>query len=412
MSFPRACSGAFAITLPLFILAAMVPHDVRAQSRTATVRSTSVIAALATPATVTIVTLNASGDTVAQGSGFIVRPDGTLITNWHVMRGASDAVVQLPSQERFTRVMVLAEDSAADLAILRIAGAGLPTLRTRNTVPAVGTKVIAIGSPMGLSRTVTEGIVSAVRVEDGRELVQISAAISHGSSGGAVLDATGAAFAISSSSLRNGQQLNFAIPVRYALGLLAVSGVPRQIGEVFARGNLRHANESESPYKPAATAIARTSPEGVYRLSQMYTPASGAAGKLLTGELAVDRDVGVVRVKWVGTADDTTQTIFASLRTTLDGTVILREGSDTLTGQQTARGFTASMSKQNTWTAYTVKVSASRIDPLTSPTVARFRLSTTTTYTARGVVSSRTGYWTGRVAIALADRFVLMDLVL
>ena len=93
-----------------------------------------------------------------------------MVTNFHVLAGASSAVVMLASEERFTRVSVLDADSALDLAILKIPGAGLPTLATRTTIPRPGEKVVAIGSPLGLSQTVTEGIVSASRVIGGREL--------------------------------------------------------------------------------------------------------------------------------------------------------------------------------------------------------------------------------------------------
>ena len=195
--------------------------------------STSAIAARATPATVTIVTFNAVGDTLAQGSGFFLRNDGTLVTAWHVLTGAHGALVILASGERYERVAFLDGDSAADVAILKVPGYGLPALPTRSTVPAVGEPVVVIGSPLGLSRTVTEGIVSARRMVSGQALVQISAAISPGSSGGPVLDGQGRVFAVATATLEEGQQLNFAVPVRYALGLLGEAHRDVPIAEVF-----------------------------------------------------------------------------------------------------------------------------------------------------------------------------------
>jgi S1-C subfamily serine protease len=195
--------------------------------------STSKIAAEATPATVTIISIDADGDTIGTGSGFIVRSNGTIVTNWHVLRGASSAVVILASKERYDRVAFLEGDSTADLAIIKIPGYGLPILTPRQSAPPVGERVVAIGSPFGLSHTVTEGIVSAIRLIDGRKYVQISAAISPGSSGGAVLDDRGRVFAVSTSYLEGGQQLNFAVPVRYALGLIPAAPHEQPLASVF-----------------------------------------------------------------------------------------------------------------------------------------------------------------------------------
>ena len=121
-------------------------------------------------------------------------------------------------------------DHHGTVALLQIPGAGFPNLVTRADIPPAGSRVVVVGSPLGLARTVTEGIVSATRLSQGSELVQISAAISHGSSGGPVLDGHGRVFAIASAFLAEGQQLNFAIPVRYAVGLLATHPNPRPLG--------------------------------------------------------------------------------------------------------------------------------------------------------------------------------------
>ena len=209
---------------------------VPAASSSSRPRSTSEIAALATPATVTILTFDAAGDTLGQGSGFLVRSSGVIVTNWHVMAGASSATVFLASGERFDRVEALDGDRAADLAVVKVPGYSLPTLTVASSVPDVGAKVVAIGSPHGLARTVTEGIVSARRMVDGRELVQMSAAISPGSSGGPVLDAQGRVFAVATSQISDGQQLNFAMPVRYALGLIPATPNPRPLAVLFAGG--------------------------------------------------------------------------------------------------------------------------------------------------------------------------------
>ncbi|HEX5072548.1 MAG TPA: serine protease, partial [Gemmatimonadaceae bacterium] len=204
-------------------------RDAGAQS----LHSTSEIAREATPATVTIIVFGANGDTLGQGSGFIVRPSGEIVTNWHVMRGAARAVVVLANEERYQRVEALDGDEAADLAVIKVPGFGLPTLTPTSVLPSPGERVVAIGSPLGLSRSVSEGVVSAVRLDDGRQLLQITAPISPGSSGGPVLDATGRVVAITTAYFARGQQLNFAVPVKYAMGLLTANIQARPLASVF-----------------------------------------------------------------------------------------------------------------------------------------------------------------------------------
>ena len=159
------------------------------------------------------------------GSGFLVESDGVILTNHHVISGGTSAAVRLPSGDVFNEVQILAEDERRDIAILQIAGFGLPTLPLGNSdsVP-VGSDILAIGSPLGLENTVSTGIVSAYRQYEGYRLMQISAPISHGSSGGPILDRAGIVVGIAVSGIEEGQNLNFAVPVNYARGLLASVG--------------------------------------------------------------------------------------------------------------------------------------------------------------------------------------------
>ena len=212
--------------------------------------TTADIANQATPATATVIALGANGDTISQGSAFVIRADGIVLTNYHVLRGASSAIVTLASHERYARVRVVDADSALDLALLKIPAVDLASLTTRTSVPRAGEKVVAIGSPLGLSSTVSEGIISATRMVDGHELIQITAPISPGSSGGAVLDAEGRVFAVSTSYLQGGQSLNFAVPVKYAMGLLNDPAPEREIAAVFAKQGVANANRA-----PTAAAL-------------------------------------------------------------------------------------------------------------------------------------------------------------
>ena len=157
-----------------------------------------------------------------QGSGFVVDPSGLILTNYHVMRDARSARVKMSSGDVYDRVSILAQDERRDIAILQVAGFDMPTLPLGNSDSVkVGAPVVLIGSPLGLENTVSTGIVSGRRQEPaGFQLMQVTAPASQGSSGGAVMTADGRVVGIAVSQLLAGQNLNFAVPINYARGLL------------------------------------------------------------------------------------------------------------------------------------------------------------------------------------------------
>jgi len=191
------------------------------------------VADLAADATVTILSLSANGDTLEQGSGFIVDSLGTVVTNAHVLRGASATIVVLRNTEEFDRVSVLDVDWKSDIAVLRITATQLSSLLLEDVQPVVGSQIVVVGSPLGLPTTVTEGIVSAYRVRDGRQLIQISAAINPGSSGGPVLNNQGRVVGVSVARISAAEGLGFSIPIRYVAALLRDPGKPLAIAQVF-----------------------------------------------------------------------------------------------------------------------------------------------------------------------------------
>jgi len=315
-------------------------------ARSQATKSTAAIARIATPATVTIVSLGANGDTLGLGSGFLVRANGTVVTNFHVLRGASSAVVVLATQERFDRVRVIDADSDADIALLKIPGSGLPCLPTRVTNPAVGERVVAIGSPLGLSQTVSEGIVSAVRVVRGRQLIQITAPISPGSSGGAVMDGAGRVFAISTSYMGGGQQLNFSVPVRYALGLLGDAQTTRSIAAVFASAQATATAQVSSTALPARASHVKSHLDGTYFGTRTWSgagPFDGYRQRIFIVSAPVNDNY---QPGWIAQAlerDDKTFGPWAvlpvsALRTDAAGQVMLRAGVLTSDGYQTDDG--------------------------------------------------------------------------
>jgi serine protease Do len=156
------------------------------------------------------------------GSGFVVGANGRIATNVHVIRGASEATVELGNGKKYDAVEVLAIDEANDLAILRIDATKLKPLPLGDSSKVKpGEHIVAIGHPLGLGTTVSDGLVSGVHEMDSKQsLVQISAPISPGSSGGPVFNDRGEVIGVSTLMVTAGQNLNFAMPVNALKAML------------------------------------------------------------------------------------------------------------------------------------------------------------------------------------------------
>lgn len=193
------------------------------------------IAAFTAPAVVSIRGM-ADGIEVASGSGFVIRSDGVIVTNLHVVEEAASLEVELATGETFRDVYVLGTDDRRDIALLKLPTARLPALEPGDANGlAVGDAVFVMGNPLGLERTFSDGLVSARRVMDGIAYLQISAPISTGSSGGPVLNAAGEVVGVATATMADGQNLNLAVPMSYAEGLLSVAGAPERFEDVAAR---------------------------------------------------------------------------------------------------------------------------------------------------------------------------------
>ncbi len=172
------------------------------------------------------------------GTGFLIREDGLILTNSHVVGEAAQVTVRLGNGER-RRGEVLGRDARADIAVLKIEGTQLPVAELGDSdALEVGQAVIAIGNPLGLERTVTMGVLSAInrRLDADRPegLIQTDAAINPGNSGGPLLDSQGRVIGINTLILRrNGATgLGFAVPINVA----------RDIAErVLTEGRVRRA---------------------------------------------------------------------------------------------------------------------------------------------------------------------------
>lgn len=210
-----AMSHALALLAAFAVLC--LPGPARAQSASPAVRG-------AASRVVTLVGYDAAGAVTSQGSGFYLGSD-RVATNYHVIAGASKVrILDVDGQTLGTALFAEAIDARLDLAILPAPEDGPDGLPLELHLPELGDHVWAFGSPKGLYGTMTDGIVSAVRERGGRTVVQISAPISPGSSGGPVLDERGRVIGVTVSSIRGGQNLNFAVPARELAWLAAMNG--------------------------------------------------------------------------------------------------------------------------------------------------------------------------------------------
>jgi serine protease Do len=159
------------------------------------------------------------------GSGVIVSPDGLIVTNYHVVDGASKLEIHLSDRRDF-EAKVLGKDAKTDIAVLKIDAKDLPVLHFGNSDGVqVGDLALAIGNPFGIGQTVTMGIVSAtgrgnLGIEDYEDFIQTDAAINPGNSGGALINTRGELIGINTAILSRGgggnQGVGFAIPVNLA----------------------------------------------------------------------------------------------------------------------------------------------------------------------------------------------------
>jgi len=175
-----------------------------------------------------------------QGSGFIIRNDGLILTNAHVVSGADTVMVKL-KDGRELQGKVMGADPLTDVAVVKVQGANLPTVRLGNADQLrPGEWAIAIGNPLGLENTVTMGIISAtgrsssdVRVPDKRvNFIQTDAAINPGNSGGPLLNQRGEVIGMNTAIIGGAQGLGFAIPINTA---------QRIADQLVAKGRVDHA---------------------------------------------------------------------------------------------------------------------------------------------------------------------------
>ena len=203
-----------------------------------------------------------------EGSGLIVTPDGYILTNSHVVSGASSVVATFVDGEQ-AQGRVVGDDPATDLALVRVEGHQLPHAQVQaGPRPRPGQLAIAIGNPLGFDATVSSGVISALgrsltgpRGELIDDLIQHTAPLNPGNSGGPLLASDGRVLGINSAMAGHSQAIGFAIPVETAAWV---------VGELLARGKVqrdllrcRRANETaaatdQGARRPHATQCSRS----------------------------------------------------------------------------------------------------------------------------------------------------------
>jgi S1-C subfamily serine protease len=193
------------------------------------------LAELAKPSVVLLTISDAKDAKAALGTGFFVTKDGRIVTNHHVIDGASKVTATMSDGHDVKIVGILADDPANDIAVLQAVPGDYPPLTLGATTGLrMGDEIAIVGSPLGLSGTLSTGIVSALResgppspLEDSNDdtvaswRLQVSAAISPGSSGSPILNRAGEAVAVAVGQLLGGQGLNFGIPIEIPKRILA-----------------------------------------------------------------------------------------------------------------------------------------------------------------------------------------------
>jgi len=215
---------------------------------------------------VTVLTGTGSGVVDKLGSGVIVRSDGVVLTAYHVIKDASQVQIRLKNGEIYDKVDLLGYDERRDVAALKISATNLAAADVRSDEAPVGDKVFVISNPHALTWTVADGSLSAFRMADdvpgaghGYRVIQFSAPIAAGSSGGLLMDGGGKALGLIVGTLTSGQNLNFAVPLSAVVGL----GNTSQAVSSFGRATSLELPQAVRP--PVSADLMNADPKAILR---------------------------------------------------------------------------------------------------------------------------------------------------
>lgn len=170
---------------------------------------------------VVILSYDFNGNLSKQGSGVVISEKGWVVTNYHIF--AECESIEIKHNNNFIKYTdIIGADIEKDILILKIDENIFPSILIADTNSLkIGQRIYAIGSPMGLENSLSEGLISGLRnvLDENRSYIQITASISQGSSGGAVVNTKGELIGLSVSSIKTGQNLNFAIPIKDVMNI-------------------------------------------------------------------------------------------------------------------------------------------------------------------------------------------------
>ncbi len=245
------------------------------------------------------------GTKKGMGTGFFINSRGYLVTNYHVIYGADQAVIRTQAGRRYPVQRIVAENKEADLVLITadIPAPEISPVEVSGKMPEVGEKIYAIGHPMGLEKTVSEGIVSAIRrMPKLGDIIQITAAISPGSSGGPVFNTSGVVIGVARATYRTGQNLNFAVPGQKVLELKAGGGhsfrefsqeMPGNALQMYQKGRAYHARKDYTRAVQAFQEAIQAKPD----FAEAYDGAGMSYGAMRRTDLAVENFRQAVRLQ-------------------------------------------------------------------------------------------------------------------
>jgi Trypsin-like peptidase domain len=154
-----------------------------------------------------------------QGSGYVTKSDGVVITCAHVVNDAKKVTVTFSDGESYESTGLIDRDDVNDLAAIRVRFSDRPVLVVSRAKLEIGENIFVVGAPLGLEFSISQGIVSQIRKVDDRSLIQHSCGTSPGNSGGPVVNSKAEVVGIHTSKMKGGENLNFATPVSFAESL-------------------------------------------------------------------------------------------------------------------------------------------------------------------------------------------------
>ncbi|HXG84555.1 MAG TPA: S1C family serine protease [Pyrinomonadaceae bacterium] len=206
----------------IFFISCISPVYISAQKAVDKNLTPRQIAQQTLPSTVLLVMNNSDTKEAKSGSGFFIAED-IVVTNFHVIKETTEGYAKIYGQDKIYEISgVVGTDEKNDLALLKIKGIKGKALKLNtDDSTAIGDEVFAVGNPKGLEGTFSQGIISSIRKTGKFNLLQITASISTGSSGGAVLNDSGEVIGVAVGAIESGQSLNFAIPVSLLRSLVS-----------------------------------------------------------------------------------------------------------------------------------------------------------------------------------------------